>query len=152
MKKINLSAFWIFIFGFIVGITSYNTIYMNKIDRLIKENEYLFAQLKDSLTKLEKIEAANQKKETPILKHISPIIQNNDAILLPKDEIDQYIKVLLNNQLGKELNKIDAELIYSGLNRRILKFKDGEYQLEIKSIILTDTMYIYYSVEKIKSN
>ncbi|WP_341877063.1 hypothetical protein [Defluviitalea saccharophila] len=148
MKKRNFSVLWIFIFGFLIGIAFYNTIYMSKIESLINENEYLSAQLEDHRVKLKKLEESNQKKETPVLNQISPIMLNKNEEFLPKNEIDQYIKVLLKNQIGKELNQIDVDLIYNGLNRRFLKFKDGEYQLEIRSIIVTDTMYIYYLVQK----
>ncbi|NLK20487.1 MAG: hypothetical protein GX308_00040 [Epulopiscium sp.] len=150
MRTIRFSALWIFIFGFVMGTTSYNTLYMHKLDEIIKENEYLSAKLEDSLTKLEKLKTIPKEKETPILNEIYPIIQNNDVHLFPKNEINQYIKILLSNQLGKELNKIDINLIYNALNRRILKYEDGEYKLEIKAIVLTDTMYIYYTIEKTK--
>lgn len=151
MKKINFSGFWIFVFGFFIGITSYNTMYMYKIENLINENEHLTAQLEDYIVKLKKLEESSQKKEIPVLNQISPIMLNKQEELLPKNEIDQYIKVLLKNQIGKELSKIDVDLIYNALNRRFLKFQDEEYQLEIRSIIVTDTMYIYYRVEKSNS-
>lgn len=151
MKKVNFSVLWIFTFGFFIGITTYNTIYMYKLENLIKENEYISAQLEDSIIKLKKIETANQEKKIPILNHISPIILNKNEDILPKNEIDLYIKVLLKNQIGKDLNKIDVDLIYNGLNRRILKFESGEYQLEIKTILLTDTMYIYYLITKMQT-
>lgn len=148
MKKNNFSTLWLFAFGFLIGIVVYNTLYMSKIETLINEKEYLSAQLEDYRIKFKKLEESKQKEEIPVLNQISPVMLNNNEEFLPKNEIDQYIKVLLKNQIGKELNKIDVDLIYNGLNRRFLKFKDGEYQLQIRSIIVTDTMYIYYLVEK----
>lgn len=151
MKKNNFSTLWLFAFGFLIGIVVYNTLYMSKIETLINEKEYLSAQLEDYRIKFKKLEESKQKEEIPVLNQISPVMLNNNEEFLPKNEIDQYIKVLLKNQIGKELNKIDVDLIYNGLNRRFLKFKDGEYQLQIRSIIVTDTMYIYYLVEKTSS-
>ncbi|NLM13825.1 MAG: hypothetical protein GX209_08800 [Epulopiscium sp.] len=151
MKKNNFSTLWLFAFGFLIGIVVYNTLYMSKIETLINEKEYLSAQLEDYRIKFKKLEESKQKEEIPVLNQISPVMLNNNEEFLPKNEIDQYIKVLLKNQIGKELNKIDVDLIYNGLNRRFLKFKDGEYQLQIRSIIVTDTMYIYYLAEKTSS-
>ena len=76
MKKRNFSVLWIFIFGFLIGIAFYNTIYMSKIESLINENEYLSAQLEDHRVKL-KIEEQS-KKETPVLNQISPIMLNKN--------------------------------------------------------------------------
>ncbi|WP_058485076.1 hypothetical protein [Defluviitalea phaphyphila] len=152
MKKLRLSSFYLFLFGFIIGVIFYNTLYMYKMENLIKENEILSADLEENLIKLKKLETLTQKKETLSLNNILPIFLNEEEEnIIPQDEIEQYIKILLNNQIGKELTAIDVDLIYNGLNNRILKFKDGEYQLEIKSIILTDTMYIKYNVKKIKT-
>ena len=65
-----------------------------------------------------------------------PININKTDSIIPKNDIDQYIKVLLNNQIGKEVKNIDINLIYNALNNRILKYQDGNYQLKIKSILL----------------
>lgn len=42
-------------------------------------------------------------KEKLILKDIVPVNTNKDEPVIPKNEIDQYIKLLLNNQIGKEV-------------------------------------------------
>ncbi|NLJ88335.1 MAG: hypothetical protein GX327_06065 [Epulopiscium sp.] len=149
MKK-RLSIIWIFILGFIVGMMTNNLIYMHELEKLINENEILSARLADNLIKINKLENTNSKKEKVILNEILPININKTDSIIPKNDIDQYIKVLLNNQIGKEVKNIDINLIYNALNNRILKYQDGNYQLKIKSILSTEIMYIYYSVEKIQ--
>jgi len=149
MKK-RLSIIWIFILGFIVGMMTNNLIYMHELEKLINENEILSARLADNLIKINKLENTNSKKEKVILNEILPININKTDSIIPKNDIDQYIKVLLNNQIGKEVKNIDINLIYNALNNRILKYQDGNYQLKIKSILSTEIMYIYYSIEKIQ--
>jgi len=149
MKK-RLSIIWIFILGFIVGMMTNNLIYMHELEKLINENEILSARLADNLIKINKLENTNSKKEKVILNEILPININKTDSIIPKNYIDQYIKVLLNNQIGKEVKNIDINLIYNALNNRILKYQDGNYQLKIKSILSTEIMYIYYSIEKIQ--
>ena len=123
---------------------------MHELEKLINENEILSARLADNLIKINKLENTNSKKEKVILNEILPININKTDSIIPKNDIDQYIKVLLNNQIGKEVKNIDINLIYNALNNRILKYQDGNYQLKIKSILSTEIMYIYYSVEKIQ--
>lgn len=149
--KNKISIIWIFILGFIIGMMVNNMLYMYRLETLMDENEKISIKLEESIAKLNQLEKNNHKIEKPILNEIFPIHLNNDEMIIPINDIEQYIKVLLNNQIGKELNKIDINLIYNALNNRILKYDDGNYQLKIKTILSSDIMYIYYSVEKVQT-
>ncbi|NLM47650.1 MAG: hypothetical protein GX198_02415 [Epulopiscium sp.] len=149
MKKTS-SILWIFILGFIGGMMSNHMLYMHELEKSLNENEILSTKLADSLIKLNQLENNDFKKEKLILKDIVPVNTNKDEPVIPKNEIEQYIKLLLNNQIGKEVKNIDIHLIYNALNNRILKYQDGNYQLKIRAILVSEMMHIYYSVEKIQ--
>jgi hypothetical protein len=148
MKTFKHIHIGLFVLGYLLGIISFNILYMQQMEKIMKTNEQLISELKVKKIKLENLQQTQQKNQTPIIDDIVLILENKAPEIIPKSEIEQYIKILLNHLIGKPLNTIDGQLIYKSLNKRIFRFEDGQYQLEIRCIIVAETVYIYYTACK----
>lgn len=141
------------IIGFLASTIVMTIIISNHIESYHQIIKQLESNVVDKETRLQKLEESlyqAKNEQQYILKEVK--IQ-----LLCEDEIDkitfiQHIKQKYTILLGKELNKIDMDIIDQVIDRRIFKVKDKEYQLFVKKVTLTDILSIWIEAVVINEN
>lgn len=138
--------------GILIGVSGFSIIVSYRMDKFYKEIAYLESTIKDKDIQLEKLEKTintiNSKEL--ILKDIEIfLIFNGDEI--DKIDIENTIKEKYSTLLGKEVEKIDADILVEVLDKRIFKIEDREYKLFVNKLILSDILKIWIRIESIEN-
>lgn len=135
------------IIGILVGAAAFNIMVSYRLDSLYKRIAYFEQIIDDKNAVLEKFEK-NINTRSLRIKRIEV------ALVFDGDEIDQInieksVKDRYSELLGKEVNKVDSDLIVEVVDKRILKIEDKEFKLKVNKLILTEVMKIWISVEPV---
>ncbi|KGK87790.1 hypothetical protein DP73_13845 [Desulfosporosinus sp. HMP52] len=148
-KRLNLKSCFFsgIIIGILVGGAAFSIMVSYRLDSLYKRIAYLNQIIQDKNAVLEKFEK-NINTRNLRVKRIEV------ALVFDGDEIDQIniersIKDRYSSLLGKEVNKIDPDLIIEVVDKRIMKIEDKEYKLKVNKLIITEVMKIWISVESV---
>lgn len=110
--------------------------------QIIKQLESDVADKETRLKKLEEsLNKVQQQKEKVLKDIVIELICNEDEI--DKIVFIQSIKQKYNILLGKDIDKIDMDIIDQIIDKRIFKVGDKEYQLSVKKIVLTDILQLW---------
>ena len=74
--------------------------------------------------------------------------QGKNKIIDELDEIEmkKHIKEKYLLLLGKKVEDIDADMVSEIIDKRIFKLKEKEYHLNVKKLIITETLKIWIEV------
>ncbi len=149
LKKKGLKPRTCFVAGIIIGIligtVAFNILVSYRMDQFYKRIAYLENTIQDKNSVLEKFEK-NINTRSLIIKGIEVLL------IFDGDEIDKIyivktIKDKYSTLLGKEVKKIDPDLIVEVVDKRILKIDDKEFKLRVHKLILTEILKIWISIE-----
>lgn len=134
---------WIAIFciGFLMGLTLMNLFHMHTLDRLYRIQNQLTNQLLDREIKLERLTESLESKKTTFIKDISIHVEFEGNPLV-KDEIEKVVHFYLADLVGKELWRVDGEMIYKVLDNRVVDVENRQARLQMKYIIITEEISI----------
>lgn len=148
LKKKGLKCNPCFIAGLIIGVligtAALCIIISYRMDMYYKRIVYLENMIQDKDSRLERLEKTINTKNL-ILKDIE-IFLIFDGDEIDKIEIEKSIKGKYSTLLGKEVGKIDAEIVIQVVDKRILKLKDKQYQLQVYRLALTETLKLWIKV------
>lgn len=65
-------------------------------------------------------------------------------------QIEKAIKEKYRSSLGKEVKGLDAEILEQVIDKRIFKINNGEYQISVTKLMLTDTLKLWVQVSLIE--
>ncbi|RKD33214.1 hypothetical protein BET03_09585 [Thermohalobacter berrensis] len=151
MKKKYLSFFLTLIvgniFGIIIGISIMTTLVSFRIDKYHEKIKYLENVIEDKDTKLKKLEKSINNRRF-ILQSIE-IILIYDGDDLDKISLEKNIKEKYKNLLGKEVQKIDIDMVKEIVDQRIIKLDDKIYKLEVTKLVLSNVLKIWIKVRLI---
>lgn len=152
LKRIYLKLNPCFLAGIIIGIligaATLIIIVSYRMDLYCKKIAYLEHAIQDKNAVLEKFEK-NINTRSLVIKAIEVVLVfNGDEI--DKINIEKSIKEKYSLLLGKEVKKIDPDIIVEVIDKRILKIRDKEYKLKVNKLILTEVLKIWISAELIK--
>ncbi|KYH28987.1 MULTISPECIES: hypothetical protein [Clostridium] len=136
--------------GVILGVVFINLLVSYRIDSYIKEIKYLKTTIDEEKARLEKLEEAIDKKK-PLVKEI------NVELSFPENEQDDIVKIALQKHIkekfdgiiGKDVDKIDGDILCQMLDKRIMKLDGKEYQLKIEKIIISQEIKFWIEVRVI---
>jgi hypothetical protein len=153
INKANYLAFFllgIFIGG-VTGVILINALISYRVDNYIKEIQHLKTVIEDKNNRFEKLEESIEKKRF-IVKDIEVELkyENEDH----KDDItrivlERHIKDKFKGLIGKDVDKIDGEILYEIIDRRIMKLDGKEYQLSVKKMIIAQVIKFDVSIKVI---
>lgn len=134
-----------FIMGILLGAAVFMLTISRNLDRLHLENSSLKMELS---TKEEQVQ--NLKKS--IEEYRTWIIQ--DLIIEFKDDIDEHMSIaveeevrnLLHNIIGREIDSIDQELFYQTIDNRIIEINDKRYKLNLEALIIWEKTKLILNV------
>ena len=127
--------------GFLCVLVSY------RMDMSYQRIAYLESIIQDKNSQLEKLEESINTRSL-ILKDIEVVLAfNGDEI--DKINIEKTVKEKYRLLLGKEVEKIDGDMIAEVVDNRILIIDNKEYKLHVDKLILTEVLKIWLTIEHI---
>lgn len=135
------------IIGILIGTAAFNIFVSYRMDQLYKRIAFLEQIVQDKSTILEKFDK-NINSWSLIIKSIEVVLvfdgDEIDKLLIEKNIKDKY-----STLLGKEVKKVDPDLIIEVVDKRIFKFDDKNYKLKVNKLLLTEILKIWVSVEPV---
>ncbi len=129
------------IIGCLIGVVLINALMSYRIDKYHEEIEHLKNDIEDKDIRVKKLEESINKWRM-VLKDIKVNIEF-EGNEIDKIELIKHIKEKYNILLGKEVKKIDIDMVEGIINNRIMKLDNEEYKIIVKKIILTDILELW---------
>jgi hypothetical protein len=151
MDKIIKGGFFLFFctglaIGGIFGILVLNSFISYRIDQYHQKINTLESQIEDKDLRLEKLEDTINKKKL-IVKSIE-ITLEDEKDEFTKLALEKNIKEKLGKFIGKEVNKVDIDMLWDIADERIVKLKDKEYSLNVNKLLIYETIHIWVEVQR----
>ncbi|MBO0530203.1 hypothetical protein EXQ35_07125 [Clostridium botulinum] len=125
-----------------------------RIENYHRKITYLNNIIEDQQVRLEGLENKLSKKKLIVKKIEVDIKFKNKEIEdeLVSIELEKHIKEKFNNLIGKELDKIDGDILVQVVDSRIMKIKNKQYKLKVEKIIIAQNIKFYIKVEEFQSD
>lgn len=135
------------IWGALIGASITTMLVSYRIDLFYEKIAYQENMIEDSVEKLKKLEKSINNSNI-VLKDIKIIIEADEEQInrINNIEIEKAIKEKFNSSLGKEVKNLDAEILMQVIDKRILKFDEAEYKIDVKKLSLSDTLKIWVGI------
>jgi hypothetical protein len=136
-----------FLIGGLIGIVTLNCFISYRIDQYHNKIKSLELIIGDRDLQLKKLEDTIDKKRL--------VVRNVDVILEDKEDeltkitLQKHIKEKLNKFIGKEVNKIDSDMLWEIIDQRILLIKDKEFSFQVNKLVISETIQIWIRVKSI---
>lgn len=153
MNKKYLS---IFVLGLLAGAL-FTTLYMGKeLDRLyieLKTLEHDLNRAKERTSRLEK-ELEEKEEEKTKLEHL--VVKDVNIVMEYKEDeftrlyLQEHSEEITKNLIGQNIENLEPELIFQILNERIVKIEEGQFMLNVNSLIISEVITFYLEAEEIK--
>lgn len=148
-KPVILFGFYIgVITGVLIGAALMTTIVSYRLESFHKMNAYLESVIAEKNTQLEQLEKSVNKGKY-ILKSVDVVFICEDEkvdILLFENELKKKYQALL----GKEVKSLDAEMIAEVADKRIFRLDNGQYQLFVRKLILTENLKLWIEIRPLQ--
>lgn len=140
----------LFAAGFLLGMAVANAVTCHRIDNLTSIQKKLELDLEEAYIKLEKLEKSNQKALNPVIKdiQIEMVAPERD---FNTSNAEEYINELLRDQMGREIDEVDIELLYQVLNDRIAEFEGQRYKFRVQYILLSQTLRVKVIMQELSA-
>ncbi len=136
------------IIGILIGASSLSILVSYRMDTCHHRIAYLESLIQEKNAQLEKLENTINTQNV-VLKEIEVVLVfNGDEI--DKISIEKAVKEKYRSLLGKEIEKIDADIIMEVIDDRIFNIEERKYQLHVNKLILTETLKIWVEIETIE--
>ncbi|MGK0467059.1 hypothetical protein [Clostridium sp.] len=149
MDKVKKEGYFLFfatgfIIGGIIGIIALSCLISYRIDEYHQNISVLEALIEDKDTRLEKLEETINNKRL-IVKKIEVTLEN-EKDELTRIVLQKHVKEKIDKFVGKEVDKIDADMMWEVLDKRIMKIKDKEYRLKVRKLVISETVHIWIEI------
>lgn len=141
----------VFILGVILGSSIINLIIGLQLDQLLYERKKLIAKINKQQTKLNKLEKSLAQQKRPVIQNIDiEIVTNLDKHI--KQNLEEELFKLLNNLIGRNIAKIDTELLAANLEDRIIKTEDENYKSNLQWMIINRSTHFKFIIKELDNN
>lgn len=156
-KVNNKSKYLIFFFtglflGGMVGVIIINLLVSYRIDNYIKQIQHLNTVIEEDKLKLERYQEAVYKKRLVVKEIKVDLMQEGNTQIddITKIALEKHIKNKFKGLIGKEVDKIDGDVLCEIIDKRIMKLEGKEYQLKINKIMISEKIKLWITVRTIK--
>ncbi|EDS77629.1 hypothetical protein [Clostridium massiliodielmoense] len=156
MDKIKNKYFTFFATGLFIGgifgIVLMSILVSYRMDNYIREIKDLNSVIEENNMELEKIQKFNNTKV--LVKKIKVEVvfaKENEKNDITKINLEKNVKEKYNSVLGKEVEKVDVDMLCEIIDNRIMKIDDKEYKLTVKKAIISTTVKIYIEARRINN-
>lgn len=139
-----------FILGIILGSSTINLIIGLQLDQLLYEKKKLIAQVNNQQVKLKKLEQSLAQRKKPVIQNIKIKITTK-LDKHTQQSLEEKLFLLLNSLIGREIAKVDTELLGTTLENRIIKTENENYQLNLNWIVIHPTAEFSFTIEEQKN-
>jgi uncharacterized membrane protein (Fun14 family) len=135
------------VWGVLIGAVITAMIVSYRVDLFYEKIAYQESVIEDNKEKLKKLEKSINNSNI-VLKDINIIIEADEELInsINNIEIEKAIKEKFTSSLGKEVKNLDAEILMEVIDKRILKFDEAEYRIDVKKLYLSDTLKIWVEI------
>jgi hypothetical protein len=152
MVKVRRDAYFLFfstgfIIGGLTGILILNCLISYRIDQYHQRIQTLESTIEDKDLRLGKLEEAIHKKKL-VVKNIEVILEYEEDEMT-KITLQKHIKERLGKFIGKEVDKVDPDVLWEVIDRRIMKIKGKEYSLKVSKLVISETIYMTVKVQSL---
>lgn len=133
--------------GILIGAVSFMLVVSYRMDLLYKKITYLEQILQDKNAILKKFEK-NINTKSLTIKGIEVVLTfgGNE---IDKMQIQKVIKEKYISLLGKEVKKVDPDIVVEVIDKRILKIGNRDYKLKVNKLLLTEILKIWVTAEPV---
>lgn len=135
------------VWGVLIGSAITAMLVSYRVDGFYEKIAYQENIIADNEEKLKKLEKSINNSNI-VLKDIKIIIEADEDQInnINNIEIEKAIKEKYNSSIGKEVKNLDAEILMEVVDKRILKFEEAEYKINVKKLVLSDTLKIWVDI------
>lgn len=144
--------------GILLGAICTMVLIGNKVDELYYKNKLLELQLESTTVELAQVKASLSKSKDLVVTKIVPEIklpperftsQEADKIILALNkEIIKHYKPFI----GKKLKSLEPTTLPKIIDRRIMEIEQKQFKLFVKTMVLSETIFLEVEVEQVVSN
>lgn len=114
------------------------------MDELYHEREQLKVTVFETKERLNKLEEQWESKEEQIIKEIKVELKtekNSFAEL----SLEQSVHEIVKDLVGEKVNALNPYILINMLEGRIIKVDNNNYQLDLKTVVISETLSFYIS-------
>ena len=142
------------LWGTLAGSLGISLLVSHRMEGLYEKMAYLEHTIEDKDEKLDKLEKSINNANI-VLKDVSVVLEftnlsEEQLDLLDNIEIEKAIKEKYASSLGKEIRSLDADILLQVIDKRILRFKNADYQLTVNKLVLSDILKLWVSVSPLE--
>lgn len=156
MDKIKNRYFTFFATGLFIGgifgVVLMSILVGYRFDNYIKQINALNSIIEENNMELQKIQKFNNKKVLVKRIKIEVIFpKENEKNDITKINLEKNIKEKYKSVLGKEVEKVDADMLCEIIDNRIMKIDNKEYKLKVKKVIMSTTILMCIEARRINN-
>ncbi len=141
----------LFFLGLLAGAVLMYGFQGKRLEELYWEKENLKVQLYENAQQLKIIQEQQESLLPPVVQEIKlEINPGQNSFVEP--ELRQDIYNLAQGLLGQEIRALPYPLVYNFLEGRIVQSGEKKYRLEVKAVILSETLVYYLTAEQLTEN
>ncbi|OXT09120.1 hypothetical protein CE561_02905 [Thermoanaerobacterium thermosaccharolyticum] len=144
MNKIT-SFVSVFLIGVIIGGAIVNVANGIVIEKISFERDAYKLNNAALNEKIEKLNESLKNQSYRVVTDIKPYVSNNDSKI--RIEVEKYINEKLKDIYGKQVEKINPDLIFNIFEGRILSIENKKVSLKVKYIVINTTLEIYVTAQ-----
>lgn len=135
------------VIGVIIGASSLMLAVSYRMDSWYQRITYLEQSVEEKNSILEKLNK-NGNPRTLTIKGIEVVLafggNEIDKIHMEKAIKEKYVPLI-----GKDVKKVDPDIIAEVVDKRILKIEDKEYKVKVTKLVLTEVLKIWITLETV---
>ena len=142
------------LWGTLAGSLGISLLVSHRMEGFYEKIAYLEHTIEDKDEKLDKLEKSINNANI-VLKDVSVVLEftnlsEEQLDLLDNIEIEKAIKEKYASSLGKEIRSLDADILLQVIDKRILRFKNADYQLTVNKLVLSDILKLWVRVSPLE--
>ncbi|KMT23311.1 hypothetical protein [Clostridium cylindrosporum] len=150
VRKAGFLLFFLsgFILGVLLGCASLSAFISYRLDEYHQRIAILNSIIDEKNMVLEKLEDNINKKKL-IVKDIEINLTSKEDELI-NIELKKYIQKKLGTFVGKEVKKVEADMLWEVINQRIMKIGGKEYRLKANKVVISEIINIWIEIQPLK--
>ncbi len=137
-----------FIIGTLLGLISLSAFISYRLDEYHQRIASLSSVIEEKNMTLEKLEDSINKRKL-IVKDVEVYLNSKEDKLV-NIELEKHIRQKLGTFIGKEVKKVEGDMLWEVINQRIMKIGDKEYRLEANRLVISEVINIWVEVKQLK--
>ncbi len=145
-KKALRMALALYLFGLMCGAAGTMLFTLKLVDELYLERDTLLSELSESRVRIDLLEQNLTERRTRVVRSVTVQLDAGDQHLSLK--LSNAARELLEGLIGQEVSAVDPTLVEAIFHKRILTIEQHQFELNLKYLIISDTVTVNLDVTK----